>query len=229
MTTTMASAGSSTPAETDVPVPTRHQFLDDLIEGLTAYEWRYLRHRLMQRRFQCDVFGELPLEIALCIVAYLDPLDVVVSRRVSKRWHSLLTAEEVSTQVYLNCWPQQGLPDPAGWTERLDQRLCCEHSLACGRPWFKAEYSDSSLHLPSEYKYILYWQFYGCNFAWCGTAGCHESREHIAVLSLGTGNVSRNFPSSRSPLRTESLVLSETLVGCISHNGRVLPCKFGRA
>jgi hypothetical protein len=216
----MALAGNSTPAKPSRPVPSRHQFLDDLTEGLTKYEWRYLRDRLLKRNFHCDVFGTVPLEIAFCVAAYLDPLDIVVLRRVSKRWHSLLTAEELSMQVYLDCWPRQGLPDSANWTEHLDQRLCCEHSLACGRPWSKAEYSDSSLDLPSGF--ISHWQFFGSNLSWCATAGCHDLREHIAVLSLGAGKVSRYFPSSRSPLRAESIALSDILVGCISSDGRVL-------
>ena len=63
-----------------IPVPGRREFLDELIEGLTTSEWRYLRDRLMQRHLFCDIFGKLPLEIALSVAAYLDPLDVVAMR-----------------------------------------------------------------------------------------------------------------------------------------------------
>jgi hypothetical protein len=223
----MALAGSCTSTTTSIPMPARHEFLDELIEGLTAYEWRYLRDRLMQRYLHFDVFGKLPLELAVCVAAYLDPLDVVALRRVSKRWHSLLTADEVSKQVYLNCFPLQDLPDSAKWTEHLDQRLCCEHALACGRPWSKADFVDSSLDLTAGY--MSQAQLRGSHFAWHARALSHNLREHIAVLSLGTSSVSRYFPSTRSLLRAETVALSDILVGCISSNGRVLSYKFGKA
>lgn len=222
----MSLAGNGTSTDNGRRLIDRRQLLDTLVEGLTTSEWRYLRDRLMQDHYHYDIFGKLPLELALCVAAYLDPLDVVALRQVSKRWHSLLTAQQVSKQVYLDCWPRESLPASANWTQHLDDRLCCEHSLAFGRPWSKAEYSDRLLDLPSGYTF--YWQLHGCNFAWCGTAGCDDLREHVAVLSLSTGHVSRCFPSSRSPLRAETLALSEVLVGCMSSDGQVFSSKFGR-
>ena len=187
------------------------------MESLTTSEWRYLRDRLTQRHLYCDIFGKLPLEIALSVAAYLDPLDVVAMRRVSKSWHSFLTIDDVSKQVALSQWPQQNRLAPECWTKYLNQRLCCEHSLACGRPWSKADYVDHSLNRTTTHMSKLC----GSNFAWCVADHLPHLREHIAVLSLETGMISRYFPSTRARLRGLTIGLSNCLVGCLSSDGRV--------
>jgi hypothetical protein len=213
----MALPTDAASTKTGRPIAARYEFLDCLVESLTACEWRYLRERLMRRCFHYDVFGKLPLELAVFVAGYLDPLDVVALRRVSRRWHSLLTNDELTKQVFLNCWPQQKLPDPASWVEHLDQRLYCEHALAFGRPWSKADYMDSSLNL--KWGNVSEGQLHGSLFAWRAIDSGSNLREHIAVLSLGTGKLSRYFPSTRSCIRADTVGLSDLLVGCISSDG----------
>jgi hypothetical protein len=222
----MAFARNCMSITTRTPIPARHEYLDYLIEGLTAHEWRYLRDRLIQRCFHCDVLGKLPLELAICVAAYLDPLDVVALRRVSKRWHSLLTSDQVSKQVYLKCWPWQDLPETKNWTECLDQRLCCEHALACGRPWSKADFADSTLDITAGS--VPQAQLHGSHFSWRARAAPRDLREHIAVLSLRTGSVSRYFPATRRLLKPETFGVSDVLVGCLSGDGRVISAKCDR-
>jgi hypothetical protein len=151
----------------------------------------------------------------------------VALRRVSKRTHSLLTSDEVSRQVYLKCWPRQDLPEKKNLTGCLDQRLCCEHALACGRPWSKADFVDSALDGTAGS--ISQAQLHGSHFSWRARALSHDLREHIAVLSLWTGSLSRYFPATRSLLKSETIVVSDVLVGCLSWDGRVLSKNVIRA
>jgi hypothetical protein len=51
----------------------RQNALNDLIHELTPYEWRALHAITGTRSFQCDIIGQLPLELVAQIFIHLDP------------------------------------------------------------------------------------------------------------------------------------------------------------
>ena len=192
-------------------IAARRGLLDDLIEQLSPYEWRNLRNRLADRVFQLDIFGSLPPELAAHIATYLTPLDVVSSRRVSKRWQELLRSDEICKQVCVSHWLQRNLPFASDWTRYLEQRTCLDHALACGRPVSKATYDDSPL---SDKATFNSQQVCGDRFAWRCKDPTTGYRQHIAVLSFDTGMISRFVPTSVFMLAQPKL--SEVLVGCLT-------------
>ncbi|PYI24257.1 hypothetical protein BO99DRAFT_374202 [Aspergillus violaceofuscus CBS 115571] len=71
-----------------------------LLNQLNSAEWCELRARIEQRTFQKDILGESPPEIALQIVQHLSVSDLHVLKRVSRRWHALLSSASTQRTVY---------------------------------------------------------------------------------------------------------------------------------
>ena len=199
---------------TSMPVATRRGLLNDLIGQLSPHEWRYVSECLAQRDFHFDIFGRLPPELAAQVATYLTPLDVVSSRRVSKRWQDLLHSDEICQQVCISNWPRKSIASVSDWTSYLEQKSSLDHALASGRPWSKATYDDGPLgDSASDSKQ----QLCGARFAWRCKDPTTGYRQHIAVLSFDTGMISRFVPISRFMLIQP--VLSEALVGCLTSEG----------
>ncbi len=195
-------------------VVARRGLLDDLIEQLSPYEWRYLQNRLAPKRFQFDIFGSLPPELAAHIATCLTPLDVVSSRRVSKRWQGLLHSVEICKEVCVSHWPRASVTSVSDWTRYLEQKSSLDHALASGRPWSKATYDDGPLGDKANYSTQ---QLCGAHFAWRCKDPTTGYRQHIAILSFDTGMISRFVPTSVFMLIQPKL--SELLVGCLTSEG----------
>ncbi|KAL4869342.1 hypothetical protein BDV12DRAFT_167955 [Aspergillus spectabilis] len=87
-------------------VAARRAAYHQIIDQLSSYEWRDVKNRINERSFQKDILGELPVELAMHIIRYLNLDDVHLLRRVSKRWHDLLSSEttcSVMFRLYTGC------------------------------------------------------------------------------------------------------------------------------
>ncbi|KAJ5400550.1 hypothetical protein N7465_011039 [Penicillium sp. CMV-2018d] len=75
----------------------RRAALNEILDNLSPHEVREVKSRFETMTFQCDLLGKLPLELVAMLVKYLDLADLVLLRRVSKRWHVLLSSPIVVT------------------------------------------------------------------------------------------------------------------------------------
>ncbi|KAL4902857.1 hypothetical protein BDW74DRAFT_58692 [Aspergillus multicolor] len=71
-----------------------------IIDQLGPHEWRDVKKRINERSFQKDILGSLPLEVALQIIQYLGISDVLVQRRVSRRWNDVLSSKAACSILY---------------------------------------------------------------------------------------------------------------------------------
>ncbi|KAJ5142981.1 uncharacterized protein N7515_001768 [Penicillium bovifimosum] len=69
----------------------REEILNELVGSLRSDEIRQVKSRLNNIKLQCDVVAGLPHEIVTMVVPHLNVEDVVVFRRVSKRWNEIFT------------------------------------------------------------------------------------------------------------------------------------------
>ncbi|XP_076444785.1 uncharacterized protein LOC143282842 [Babylonia areolata] len=72
----------------------RHTFLYHLLLSLDPREHYYLSACLLQRQ-HVDFLTQLPEPLALHVLSFLSPRDLVVVSRVSKAWHALAEADSV--------------------------------------------------------------------------------------------------------------------------------------
>ncbi|KAL4956202.1 hypothetical protein BDW69DRAFT_159085 [Aspergillus filifer] len=86
--------------ELDATTSARRIAYQQIIDQLDPYEWRDVTRRMNERSFSKDILGALPLEIAVEIVQYLDLAGSYVLRRVSKRWHEILSSKAACSVLY---------------------------------------------------------------------------------------------------------------------------------
>lgn len=59
---------------------------------LRLNEWREVINRASLMSFQCDILGNLPIEIAALVAGHMDMADMIRLQRVSRLdWLSVLT------------------------------------------------------------------------------------------------------------------------------------------
>ncbi|KAJ9483548.1 hypothetical protein VN97_g9846 [Penicillium thymicola] len=75
----------------------RRAALNEILDNLSHHEIREVKRRFETMTFQYDLLDKLPLELVVMLVKYLDLVDIVLLRRVSKRWHVLLSSPIVVT------------------------------------------------------------------------------------------------------------------------------------
>ncbi|KAL6229520.1 hypothetical protein BDW75DRAFT_249627 [Aspergillus navahoensis] len=78
----------------------RRTVYHQIIDQLNPHEWRDVQKRINERTFRKDILGSLPLEVAAQIIQYFDLNDVHVLRRVSKRWHDILSSKSVCSALF---------------------------------------------------------------------------------------------------------------------------------
>ena len=86
--------------ELDTTTSARRIAYHQIIDQLDPYEWRDVTRRMNERSFSIDILGALPLEIAVEIVQYLDLAELYVLRRVSKKWHEILSSRAAYSVLY---------------------------------------------------------------------------------------------------------------------------------
>jgi len=77
-----------------IQLPNRQARLDffaRLLPKLDDQDWRDLQSALAVRTFQCDIVGNLPVELFIEVFMNLNANQVLKLRQVSKRWHMLLS------------------------------------------------------------------------------------------------------------------------------------------
>ncbi|KAK6543296.1 hypothetical protein TWF694_000052 [Orbilia ellipsospora] len=77
----------------------RTSFVSHLFDHLRPSEKHILHSRLLEDNFFFDIFGQLPLDIALHVADYLDPRDIILLRRVSPRWMFLLSSKDLARRL----------------------------------------------------------------------------------------------------------------------------------
>ncbi|KAI5850375.1 hypothetical protein DFP73DRAFT_473172, partial [Morchella snyderi] len=96
------------------PPSTRQAFLASLTPHLHPADWHQLHTLLTARSYHVDILPLLPLEIALQVLRLLPLHELVLARRVSRRWDALLRSADVcrsltrhffptSTETHLQC------------------------------------------------------------------------------------------------------------------------------
>ncbi|KAL4976541.1 hypothetical protein BDW66DRAFT_166367 [Aspergillus desertorum] len=78
----------------------RRTVYHQIIDQLNPHEWRDVQKRINERTFQKDILGSLPLEIAVQIIQHFDVNEVHLLRRVSKRWHGVLSSKSVCSVLF---------------------------------------------------------------------------------------------------------------------------------
>ncbi|KAL4965374.1 F-box domain protein [Aspergillus stella-maris] len=86
--------------ELDTTTSARRIAYHQIIDQLDPYEWRDVTRRMNARSFSKDILGALPLEIAVEIVQYLDLAELYALRRVSRRWHEILSSKAACSVLY---------------------------------------------------------------------------------------------------------------------------------
>ncbi|OQE39295.1 hypothetical protein PENCOP_c007G07105 [Penicillium coprophilum] len=75
----------------------RRAVINGIIDSLTSHEIREVKNRLESMTFQCDFLDKLPLEVVAMLAEHLGLADIILLRRVSQRWHELLSSTIVTT------------------------------------------------------------------------------------------------------------------------------------
>ncbi|CAI7643294.1 unnamed protein product [Penicillium viridicatum] len=110
----------------------RRAALNEILDNLSPYEIREVKSRFETMTFQCDLLGKLPLELVAMLVKYLDLADLVLLRRVSKRWHVLLSSPIVVTAAIRYHMGESVIkPDftPANLNALIKKRIRMERGL----------------------------------------------------------------------------------------------------
>ncbi|KAJ5824293.1 hypothetical protein N7447_006633 [Penicillium robsamsonii] len=79
----------------------RRAVINKIVDSLSSHEIREVKSRLESMTFQCDLLDKLPLELVAMLTEYLDLADLILLRRVSKRWHELLSSTIVVTTAMI--------------------------------------------------------------------------------------------------------------------------------
>ncbi|KAL4932273.1 F-box domain protein [Aspergillus undulatus] len=84
----------------DTTTSARRTAYHKMIDELGPDEWRDVKERINERSFQKDILGSLPLELAVQIIQYLKLDELHLLRRVSKRWHKVLSSKSACSILY---------------------------------------------------------------------------------------------------------------------------------
>lgn len=83
----------------------RHRFFNELSCRFQPSDWWYLQQSITSRDIYWDIVGTLPIEVSIQILEYLEPVQVIRLRRVSRRWRGLLGAEDLCRAVLQRWFP----------------------------------------------------------------------------------------------------------------------------
>ncbi|KAF4760993.1 hypothetical protein N7455_000624 [Penicillium solitum] len=110
----------------------RRAVLNEILDNLSPHEIREVKSRFETMTFQCDLLGKLPFELVAMLVKYLDLADLVLFRRVSKRWQVLLSSPIVVTAAIRYHMGKSVInPDftPANLNALIKKRIRAERGL----------------------------------------------------------------------------------------------------
>jgi len=193
----------------------RQAFLDDVVSELSPWEWRDLHARLGGRKFNFDVFGQLPMELVHDVASYLNDLDIISSRRVCKRWQEILRSEELCRKVCFqhNFTNQRQLSTDMTWEAFLSHKSGIQHSLVHGRPW--AKYVHRLSFGRDDLRNVVY---HNGKLAVCRYFEGSDRLDCIDIYHFDTGEKSSScvntfLPQPVGPV--DAMALSDSLFACI--------------
>ncbi|EKV15977.1 Cyclin-like F-box [Penicillium digitatum] len=110
----------------------RRAAFNGILDNLTSHEIREVKSRLETMTFQCDLLDKLPLELVTVLVKYLDLAELVLLRRVSKRWRAMLSSTIVITAA-IRCHMGKSVIQPdfilADFDALIKKRLRAERGM----------------------------------------------------------------------------------------------------
>jgi F-box domain len=193
----------------------RQAFLDDVVSELTPWEWRDLYARLGACKFSFDVFGNLPIELVLCVASYLEDLDIISLRRVSKRWQEILRSEELCRKVCFqhNFTIQRQLSTEMTWEAFLSHKSGIQHSLVHGRPW--AKYLQHTSFGRDDLRNVVYHNGMLAVFRYYKDS---DRLYCIDIYHFDSGEISSRLVHALLPLPVgpvHAMALSDSLFACV--------------
>ncbi|KAJ5571916.1 hypothetical protein N7535_005576 [Penicillium sp. DV-2018c] len=189
----------------------RREFLNELLASLNPDEIRQVKSHVDNIKFQRDVLAELPLELAVMVIPYLNLWDLIVLRRVSKRWCELLTNTTVLSGVIKS---HTGKNATHSETASLDGLI---RNRIRAQRCSSAHHRTIPLALPSptsNNKKLL--SFFDCVCAWVA-----EDETELVVANLVSGMQKRLLTPNREVLL--HVLVADDLISVISNRGYV--CK----
>ncbi|KAJ5806985.1 hypothetical protein N7474_010577 [Penicillium riverlandense] len=163
-----------------------------ILDQLVLDEWREVKDRINPRIFQRDLVGSLPLEIVALIVEYWELVDIILFRRVSKRWQEVLSSSIVCRAAYrANTGTDvSSIHSPWQFTKLLEKRIRQER----GRPIIGAHIKCAQVIPPNVASKAV---FNDGVLAWI-----EEETEcaSVAIINLWTGKQDRFMTENRDEL-----------------------------
>ncbi|KAI9802902.1 MAG: hypothetical protein M1825_002133 [Sarcosagium campestre] len=196
-------------------VSERRKVIEALVPELSPVEWRQLQQRLNARSWDCDLIAVLPYELAVEVFYYVDVVDLVVHRRVSKKWNEILRSEFLCKSILRQVFhipSARCTPDPALQLLKLARR---DYAFRWGKPYSRAKLRDKSSNdgVPR-----LQMAYHSGRTAWANW-DAEKSVNSLTELDLLSGRRHDHPELTREHIMY--ITLSENLLGCISMLGSV--------
>ncbi|KAJ6104235.1 hypothetical protein N7523_010555 [Penicillium sp. IBT 18751x] len=191
----------------------RRELYHGLLDQLRRDEWREVKARADEVSFNCDILGNLPLEIVSLVAAHMNLADLVVLQRVSRRWKEILSSSTVQLSAIQSGMGHKSvaqLDDEASPAQLIKKRVRMER----GQPTSKFK-----LRSPFSKEHDVWMVSGGVGYsndvyAWLeGTLG----RTFISLLNLQTGVKNQLTTENREKL--SELNISKKVIAAISIRG----------
>ncbi|KAJ5329132.1 hypothetical protein N7452_009522 [Penicillium brevicompactum] len=187
-----------------MPTKSRYQGIWGL---LNSYEIRDVKSHAEKWTFQHDILGCLPLELAGRVAQHLDPTDLFILRRVSKRWNTILSQRYVlSSFINARIRPlQRTMP-----VQDLEDIIQTRWRLETGNPLAERRFPISTPFQFSESKYCSGWlAFFPEDLT--------DRNQQVACVEIQTGVVKYFTTDNRVELN--DIQLTDLLVSVVTSNG----------
>ncbi|KAJ5348298.1 uncharacterized protein N7506_001551 [Penicillium brevicompactum] len=187
-----------------MPTESRYQGIWDL---LNSYEIRDVKSHAEKWTFQHDILGCLPLELAGRVAQHLDPTDLFILRRVSRRWNTILSQRYVlSSFIHARIRPlQRTMP-----VQDLEDIIQTRWRLETGNPLAERRFPISTPFQFSESKYCSGWlAFFPEDLT--------DRNQQVACVEIQTGVVKYFTTDNRVELY--DIQLTDLLVSAVTSNG----------
>ncbi|KAJ5201628.1 uncharacterized protein N7498_006291 [Penicillium cinerascens] len=196
-----------------LPNSSRRDVYHGILDQLRRDEWRGVKERADQTSFECDILGNLPIEIAVLVTTHMNLADLLILQRVSRRWQEVLSSPIVQWAAVRAATGQDSAAqnfDRSSPAKLLKKRLRMER----GQPT-----STFKLRSPFSIEYDVLMLSGGVGYfkniyAWLDG---RDGRTSVCILNLRSGKMDRVTTENRELL--SELNISEKLVAVISRQG----------
>lgn len=191
--------------------------LNDLYRSLSKQQIRVLKALLETTDFRYDIIANLPTELVSLVFQQLDLYQSYQCRRVSRRWHELLSSEQV-VKALLHSWTAtENVPLRAPKASQphsvLDTQAEHHDAFRTGKPF-------SSIHIPHGRNFSgdagLFKHAYSDGLlAWVERS---EGCDRICLYELETSAVCHFMPPERENI--DEIMLSGKLLAATTASAR---------